>query len=252
MNESSESPSESSPADTAAESTTDGAVATEATEATETPHTLGIGLVTVADDRTLESDAAGEVLVSTFTEAGHEVSMREHVGRGHDTVQSIVSRMIDRDDVDVVLTAGATSIEPNDITIEAVQPLIEKPLATFSELFTHLSYEAHGSRTVGARTLAGVTEETLLFCLPGNADAAELAATEILVPESPHLVELARDGDGGDGGNDGDHGDGENDADKNEDEEDGPADTEETAAESNASPATGPDATAEANGGEDV
>ncbi|ELY89061.1 molybdenum cofactor synthesis protein [Natrialba hulunbeirensis JCM 10989] len=236
MNESSESPSESSPADTAAESTT------EVTEATETPNTLGIGLVTVADDRTLESDAAGEALMSTFTEASHEVVMREHVGRGHDTVQSIVSRVIDRDDVDVVVTAGATSIEPNDITIEAVQPLIEKPLPTFSELFTHLSYEAHGSRAVGARTIGGVTEETLIFCLPGNADAAELAATEILVPEGPHLVELARDGnDEGDEDDEGDEGN-----------EDGPADTDETAAESNESSTTESDATAGPNGGEDV
>ncbi|ELY93169.1 molybdenum cofactor synthesis protein [Natrialba chahannaoensis JCM 10990] len=216
MNESSDSPSEPVPADTAAESTT-----------TETPDTLGIGLVTVADDRTLESDAAGQVLAETFTEAGHEVAMREHVGREHDTVQSIVSRMVDRGDVDVVITAGATSIEPDDITIEAVQPLIEKSLTTFSELFTHLSYEAHGSRVVGARTVGGVTDETLIFGLPGNADAAELAATEILVPECPHLVELARDGAGSD-------------------------DIEETDPESAESPATGPDGTAEANGGEDV
>ncbi|ADD06277.1 molybdopterin adenylyltransferase [Natrialba magadii ATCC 43099] len=184
MNESSDSPLEPSPAGTAIESTT-----------TETPDTLGIGLVTIADDRSLESDAAGKAIVSAFTEAGHEVVMREHVGREHDTVQSIVSRMIDRGDVDVVVTAGATSIEPDDITIEAVQPLIEKSLTTFSELFTHLSYEAHGSRVVGARTISGVTEGTLIFVLPGNADAAELAATEILVPESPNLVELARDGD---------------------------------------------------------
>lgn len=153
---------------------------------------LGAGIVTVSLERDLASDAAGEVLSDEFTEAGHEIAMREHVGPEHDTVQSIVSRMIDRDDVDVVLTAGAASVEPDDITIEAVAPLFEKELPSFSELFTILAYEASGTRVLAARAIAGVTEQTLIFCLPGNADAARLAAAEIIVPEIDHLVDLAR------------------------------------------------------------
>ncbi|WP_323171045.1 molybdopterin-binding protein [Natrialba sp. PRR66] len=183
MNESTE-----SDPDTAAGSTE------TATESSSREHTnpLSVGIVTIADDRTLESDPAGEVLNDEFTQAGHEVAMREHVSPDHDKVQSIVSRVIDRDDVDVVVTAGGTSVEPSDQTIEAVTPLLEKRLETFSELLTTILYEANGTRALAARTTAGVTDGRSIFCLPGNADAVRLAATELIVPECRHLAELAR------------------------------------------------------------
>ncbi|ELZ07518.1 MogA/MoaB family molybdenum cofactor biosynthesis protein [Natrialba aegyptia] len=183
MNESTE-----SDPDTAAGSTE------TATESSSREHTtpLGVGIVTIADDRTLESDPAGEDLNDEFTQAGHEVAMREHVSPDHDKVQSIVSRVIDRDDVDIVVTAGGTSVEPSDRTIEAVTPLLEKRLETFSELLTTILYEANGSRALAARTTAGVTDGRPVFCLPGNADAARLAATELIIPECRHLAELAR------------------------------------------------------------
>ncbi|AGB36639.1 MogA/MoaB family molybdenum cofactor biosynthesis protein [Natronococcus occultus] len=151
-----------------------------------------IGVVTIATDRSLSTDAAGETIEDVLEERGHEVPMREHVGSDHDKVQSIVSRMIDRDDVDLVVTSGATSIEPDDITLEAVRPLLDKELSTFDDLFATLSYEAFGSHAVAARTLAGVSGGVPVFCLPGNRDAVRLGLEKLLLPEAGHLVSLAR------------------------------------------------------------
>lgn len=151
------------------------------------------GVVTISDERELATDAAGEAIVTRIEEAGNEVTMREHVGSDYDRVQSIVERMIDRNDVDVVLTAGSTSIEPDDVTLEAVEPLLEKELTAFDELFTQLGYERLGSRIVAVRTLAGVADGVVVFCLPGNADTTALAIEEIILPEASGLVELARD-----------------------------------------------------------
>lgn len=161
---------------------------------------LCAGVVTVATDRSLDTDPAGEAIVTLLEEDGLDVVMREHVNADHDKVQSVVSRMIDRDDVDVVITGGATSIEPSDVTLEAVGPLIDKELTAFSELFTTLAYERVGSRAVAARTLAGVAEDVPVFCLPGNGDAVRLAIEEIVLPEAVHLVELAREDLGEDAG----------------------------------------------------
>lgn len=153
---------------------------------------LCVGVVTIAGDRKLASDEAGEEIITRLEAEGHEVAMREHVGNEYDRVQSIVERMIDRDDVDIVITAGGTSIEPDDVTLEAVEPLLEKELTAFDELFTHLAYDRVGSRVVAARTLAGVAEAIPVFCLPGNHDAAALAVDEIIIPEGAVLVDLAR------------------------------------------------------------
>ncbi|QLK24870.1 molybdenum cofactor biosynthesis protein [Natrinema zhouii] len=155
--------------------------------------TLCIGVVTIASDRSLEADAAGEAINESLEDDGNEVVVREHVGSDYDRVQSIVSRLIDRDDVEVVLTAGATGVEPDDITIEAVDPLLEKELTAFSELFTALAYEQAGTKAVIARTLAGIAEGTPVFCLPGDPDAVRLALEEIILPEAAGIVELARE-----------------------------------------------------------
>lgn len=154
---------------------------------------LEASVVTVASDRSLASDAAGTAVETALEEAGHDLTTREHVAPDHDRVQSIVLRMIERGDVDLVITAGATSVEPDDVVIEAVEPLLDKELTTFRELFTSLGYEAVGTRVLAARTLAGVADGKLVFCLPGNADAARLGTEEIILPEARHLVDLARD-----------------------------------------------------------
>lgn len=154
---------------------------------------LGVGVVTIATDRSLESDATGEAIVTSLKKDDHEIATREHIGSDHDRIQSIVSRMLDRDDVDVIVTGGATSVEPSDVAIEAIEPLLEKRLTAFDELFTSKAYEAVGTRVLAARTIAGVTEGTPMFCLPGNADAARLGLEEIVLPELHNLVSLARE-----------------------------------------------------------
>lgn len=153
---------------------------------------LGVAVVTIAADRTLSTDEAGDAIVTALEDAGHDLATREHVSPGHDGVQSIVLRVIERDDVDVVITAGATSVEPDDVAIGAVEPLLDKELTAFRELFTTLAYEQIGTRTVAVRTLAGVAEETPVFCLPGNAEAARLGTEGIILPEARNLVNLAR------------------------------------------------------------
>ncbi|WP_440769875.1 MogA/MoaB family molybdenum cofactor biosynthesis protein [Natronorubrum sp. DTA28] len=153
---------------------------------------LGVSVVTISADRKLESDPAGNVIVTALEEAGHDVATREHIDADHDRVQSIVARMIDRGDVDVVVTSGATSVEPSDVAIEAVEPLLEKELTAFSELFTALGYEAVGSQIVAARTIAGIADDVPIFCLPGKAPAARLGIEEIILPEMRHLVGVAR------------------------------------------------------------
>ncbi|EMA38330.1 MogA/MoaB family molybdenum cofactor biosynthesis protein [Halobiforma nitratireducens] len=164
---------------------------------------LGFAVVTVATSRSLDSDAAGEAVETVLEDAGHELATREHVGSDHDRVQSIVLRIIERDDVDVVVTAGATSVEPDDVVIEAVEPLLDKELAAFQELFTMLAYEEVGTRVVASRTLAGVAEGKPVFCLPGNADAACLGTESIVLPEARHLVTIANGHEDGTEGDDG-------------------------------------------------
>ncbi|SFB70919.1 molybdenum cofactor biosynthesis protein B [Halobiforma haloterrestris] len=193
---------------------------------------LGTAVVTVASNRSLATDEAGEAVVTALEDAGHELVTREHVSPEHDRVQSIVLRVIERDDVDVVVTAGATSVEPDDVVIEAVEPLLDKELTAFRDLFTSLAYEEVGTRVVASRTLAGVSEGKPVFCLPGNADAARLGTESIILPEARNLVALAAPADEDGDESEGEDEDGDEDEDEGEraaeDETDGTAETDDS------------------------
>lgn len=162
------------------------------TETEPDVRSLGVGVVTVATDRTIEKDAAGETIVTILKKDDHEIAIREHVDADLDQIQSVVSRLLDRDDVDLIVTGGATSVEPDDVTIEAVSPLLDKELAAFGDLFTTLAYEEVGTRVIAARTLAGVADGIPVFCLPGNEPAIRLGLERIVMPEIHHLIDLAR------------------------------------------------------------
>lgn len=152
---------------------------------------LGAAVVTISANGTLEDDEAGEAIVEAFEASGHEIVTRELIASGHDNVQSKISRLLDRDDVDIIVTAGGTGIEPDDATVEAVRPLLEKNLPAFADLFHLLAYEEVGTAAVTSRTLAGVGEQIPVFCLPNDPTATHIAAESIIVPEASRLTTLA-------------------------------------------------------------
>lgn len=153
---------------------------------------LGVAVLTVTSSRSLDEDPAGDAIEVAFEDDGHDVVIRELVRDEYDSIQGTVQRLVERDDTDVVVTTGGTGISPDDVTVEAVRPLLEKRLPGFGELFRALSREEIGTRVVGTRATAGITDGILVFCLPGSENAARLGAQDVIVPEAPHLAGLAR------------------------------------------------------------
>ncbi|GAA0645926.1 MogA/MoaB family molybdenum cofactor biosynthesis protein [Salarchaeum japonicum] len=153
---------------------------------------LGVGVVTVSSSRSLDDDPSGDAIAAAFEREGHAVATRELVRDDYDRVQAVVNRLVGRDDVNTVVTTGGTGVTPDDQTVEAVRPLLEKRLPGFGELFRRLSYDDIGTRVVGTRALAGIADGVPVFCLPGSENAATLGAEDIIVPEAPHLAGLSQ------------------------------------------------------------
>jgi len=152
---------------------------------------LGVAVLTVSSSRSLDDDPAGDAIVELLEDEGHEVATRELVPDSYDRVQATVDNMVSRDDVDVTVTTGGTGVTPDDVTVEAVEPLFERELPGFGELFRRLSYEDIGTKVVATRATAGLADGTVVFCLPGSEAAVRLGAGEIIVEEAGHLAGLA-------------------------------------------------------------
>ncbi len=156
------------------------------------PATLRYAVVTVSAERSRAEDSQGDVVVDAIEDNGGVVSTRDLIRPSYDGVQSTVSALADRGDVDAIVTIGGTGIEPDDVTTDAVEPLFDKHLPGFGELFRLLAHEDRGSAVIGTRTTAGIIDAVPVFSIPGTVDAALLAVDEIVLPEAGQLVEDAK------------------------------------------------------------
>lgn len=140
-----------------------------------------IALLTVSDSRGLAEDRSGDLLVGRIEAAGHRLVERAIVKDDVSAIQAVVGRWIAQEEVDVVITTGGTGLTGRDLTPEAVEPLFEKSIPGFGELFRWLSYAGIGTSTIQSRATAGVAGGTYIFALPGSPGACKDAWDQILL-----------------------------------------------------------------------
>lgn len=136
---------------------------------------LRIAVLTVSDTRTEAEDTSGKRLREALETAGHTCAEKCIVRDDPYQIRAVVSRWIATEDIDAVLSTGGTGITGRDGTPEAVEPLLDKVIDGFGELFRMLSYEEIGTSSLQSRALAGVANATFVFVLPGSSGACRLA-----------------------------------------------------------------------------
>lgn len=141
---------------------------------------LNIAIMTVSDTRSTENDTSGNYLVDALTGAGHSLADRALIIDDVYRIRAQLSIWIADPEVDVVLITGGTGFAGRDSTPEAVEPLFDKSVVGFGEVFRALSLAEIGTSTVQSRALAGLANRTLVFCMPGSTGACRTAWTGIL------------------------------------------------------------------------
>ena len=130
----------------------------------------------------MEEDKSGSTLKQLATSAGHSVTDRELVKDNIYAIRSITSQWIANENIQVIITTGGTGFTGRDSTPEALEPLFDKTIDGFGELFRQISFKEIGSSTTQSRALAGIANGTLIFSLPGSSNAVETAWQQILKP----------------------------------------------------------------------
>jgi len=136
---------------------------------------LHIAIVTVSDTRTEENDTSGQFLVDSLEAEGHVLFQKYICKDDVDALRALVKELIEDDSVHAVLTTGGTGFTKRDNTVVALQPLLESQIDGFGELFRHLSYAEIGSSTIQSRAFAGLSNNTVVFCMPGSTGACKTA-----------------------------------------------------------------------------
>ncbi len=141
---------------------------------------LNICVLTVSDTRNNDNDTSGQTLCDGLSEAGHTLYSRDLVKDDIYQIRAVVSQWIFDKNAHVVLITGGTGFAGRDSTPEAIQPLLDKEVVGFGELFRQISFEEIGTSTIQSRALAGLSNQTLIFCLPGSTGACKTAWNKII------------------------------------------------------------------------
>jgi molybdenum cofactor biosynthesis protein B len=141
---------------------------------------LNLCVLTVSDTRTAENDTSGDYLALALGQAGHRLHDRTIVKDDKYRMRAIVSQWIADDAVHGILITGGTGFTGRDSTPEAIEPLFDKLMPGFGELFRAISFDEIGTSTLQSRAFAGLANETFVFCVPGSTSACRTAWEQII------------------------------------------------------------------------
>lgn len=136
---------------------------------------LNVAVLTVSDTRDESNDTSGDYLSEAASAAGHVIADRCIVKDDVYQMRAVVSRWIADPGIDVVLTTGGTGFSGRDSTPEALSVLFDKQIEGFGELFRQISFQEIGSSTIQSRAVAGLANNTVIFCVPGSTGACRTA-----------------------------------------------------------------------------
>lgn len=150
---------------------------------TQTQVPLKISVLTVSDTRNESNDTSGSYLIDSLTNEGHQLHERKIVIDDIYQIRAALSSWIADDATQVILVTGGTGFTARDSTPEAVKPLLDSVVDGFGEMFRQISLEQIGTSTIQSRALAGMANNTLVFCLPGSNNACKTAWEHIIVSQ---------------------------------------------------------------------
>jgi molybdenum cofactor biosynthesis protein B len=154
----------------------------------QAPREVSTALITVSDTRTLETDTGGASVLEFLEAAGHPIALREIVADEAEAIRGALVRAAEVPDVRAVIFTGGTGIAPRDVTPDCVEPMLERIVPGFGEIFRLLSYQDIGSAAILSRALAGLYRGKIVFVIPGSRGAVRLAMEKLILPEIGHLA----------------------------------------------------------------
>ncbi len=136
-------------------------------------------------------DVSGKLIWGALQAGGHRVVRYELIPDRREVISDRVKEAV-YSGVDVIVISGGTGLTSDDVTIEAVAPLLEKEMPGFGELFRLRSLEQVGDAVILTRATGGVARGKAIFCLPGSPDAVKLGM-EIIMAQLSHIMQHLRD-----------------------------------------------------------
>lgn len=149
-------------------------------------------VVTVSDTRSSGDniDTVGPMLAKKLSEFGFEVIGIEIVPDEREKIANLLTRLIDQENVDFVLTTGGTGLSPRDVTPEATRDVINREIPGIGECMRARGAEKTPMSWL-SRGTAGVKGRSIIVNVPGSERGA-LESLEAILPMINHALQVVR------------------------------------------------------------
>jgi molybdenum cofactor biosynthesis protein B len=151
---------------------------------------VSCAVLTVSDTRRGVDDGSGALAERLLERAGHRVVTRAWVSDDTLALRRCARVLLARRDLEALVVTGGTGISPRDVTPEAFEPLWDRRLPGFGELFRVFSSFEVGAAAWLSRADAGVARGRLVVLLPGSEAAVRLGLERLLIPELHHVIRM--------------------------------------------------------------
>jgi molybdenum cofactor biosynthesis protein B len=149
-------------------------------------------VITVSSSRargSVDDDPSGALIAERLAQLPARQVRRELVTDDVEDIRGAVLATA----ADLVVLTGGTGIGVNDVTPEAIRPLLDRELPGMAEAM-RAAGRAKTPHAMLSRQLAGVMGSTLVLALPGSP-AACADCLDAVWPALPHALALLRSGD---------------------------------------------------------
>jgi cyclic pyranopterin phosphate synthase len=148
--------------------------------------------VVVCSDRVSKGemeDTAGKSIVTKLKLFGIDTASYQVIPDEFDEIQSSVKALI-RDKYDLIVFTGGTGLSSRDVTVDAILPLIERPIDGIMETARRYGQDRMPYAML-SRGVAGLIGNTLIITAPGSRKGAS-ETIDALFPQILHLFKVIK------------------------------------------------------------
>ena len=155
-----------------------------------------VGVLTLSDKGSCgeREDTSGAMLKELF--AGLEeytVVLYLVIADDKSLISATLTRWVDEDNVDLIVTTGGTGVSPSDQTPEATRAVIDRQVPGLVEAMRQASL-TKTVQAVWSCGIAGIRRQSLIINLPGSEKAAK-ENIEAILPALSHGLYKLKGGD---------------------------------------------------------
>ena len=135
-----------------------------------------------------QDDVSGRTLVELLRDSGANIIALEVLADDLEPLADRLRDLVDRDDVNLIITTGGTGFGPRDNTPEATRRVIEREASGIAEAMRAESLK-HTPMALLSRGVCGIRHGTLIVNLPGSPKAVR-ESFEVIKPVLNHVIDL--------------------------------------------------------------